>query len=414
MTRADGKRARARKELDPPIFILSCARSGSTLLRWILDTHPDVYAPPELNLGRLASDLSSSLIGLSGQRGSAQPRDLPPEVLSEIRQVFSGLLDPRTRGRGKAVWCEKSPLNVVHRELLARLYPEARFVCLHRHPKDVAHSCLENFRQGVIMGVVADYVRSTPHDLERALASYWVEVTEALLDCERELPAQSFRIRYEDVVARPAETLESLFAFLGREWNAELLDAIFKTRHDPGAGDVTIQFSGRIRRDSVGGGRRLPFALRGELAGKVARLLAELGYEDQPPVLSPEPTVAKPSVDRQDAAPGLRWLFETHLPERLSASRDRWPALRASYRFVTGAGSEDSWGLEIREDGFRAAQDGEGAATTIRIDGADLLDIVHGEQNLVNLLRQGRIRTEGEVPRTEALQELIQILRTDI
>lgn len=400
-------------EMDHPIFVLSCARSGSTLLRWILDTHPDIYAPPELNLGRLAGDLSSSLTGLSGKRGSTLPQDLPPEVLSEIRHVFSGLLDARTRARGKKAWCEKSPLNVMHRELLSRLYPEARFVCLHRHPKDVAHSCLENFRQGVIMGVVADYVRSTPHDLERALASYWADVTEALLDCERELPGQTFRIRYEDVVARPAETLEGLFKFLGREWDPGLLAAVFKTPHDPGSGDVTIQFTGHLRRDSVGAGRRLPFALGGELAGKVTRFRAELGYEAQPPVLDSAPAPAKPPADRQEAATGLRWLFETHLPARLSAHRDRWPRLRASYHFVTGGDTGERWGLEIREDGFQVTPDGEGA-TKVWIRGADLLGIIQGELNLVNALRQGKIRTEGEVPRTDALQELVQILRTDL
>ena len=32
-----------------PVFILTGSRSGSTLLRFILDTHPDLACPPETN-----------------------------------------------------------------------------------------------------------------------------------------------------------------------------------------------------------------------------------------------------------------------------------------------------------------------------------------------------------------------------
>jgi hypothetical protein len=34
-----------------PIFVLTVARSGSTLLRFILDSHPDLACPPETNIG---------------------------------------------------------------------------------------------------------------------------------------------------------------------------------------------------------------------------------------------------------------------------------------------------------------------------------------------------------------------------
>jgi protein-tyrosine sulfotransferase len=396
-------------ERDRPILVLSCARSGSTLLRWILDTHPDIYAPGEVNLGRLANDLYLSLASLSGKQVFPRTRD--PQVFSEIRSIVSGLLDSRTHARGKKVWCEKSPPNVDHRELLSLLYPEARFVCLHRHPLDVMHSCLEACRYGFFMTVLTEYVRSSPHDLLTALASYWADVTEALLACERELPGRTFRIRYEDVVADPAETLERLFHFLDLDWDPSLLDAIFTTRHDPGIGDLKVEFSGRIRRDSVGAGRLLPFQPGGRLAERVARLLTELGYETLPPVLEDAPGAVIPEGP---AAPDLRWFFETHLPARLSVHSDRWTALQSSYHFVIGGEGGGDWVLEIKPDGFQVVPRGERAATTVWIGAADLLGIVRGELSLLNALGQQRIRTEGEVPRLEAFRELVELLRTDL
>jgi len=403
------KAAEISAELDDPIFGLSCARSGSTLLRWILDTHPDIYAPPELNLGRLAKDLYFSLASLSGLRAFPQTRD--PQIFAEIRRTFSDLLDPRTRARGKKIWCDKSPPNVEHRELLSLLFPEARFVCLHRHPMDVLHSCLEACRYGFFMTVFVDYVRSSPHDLVTALATYWADVTETLIACERELPRLTFRIRYEDVVANPAATLAGLFNFLGRDWNPSLVDAVFRTPHDTGVGDLKIELSGRIRQDSVGVGRSLPFELRGKLAERVAGLLTELKYDAMPPHLDPAVDTANP---KGQAASGLQWLFETHLPARLSMHSDRWATLQASYRFVVGGDGGGSWVLEIKRDGFEVIPGGNQAATTVWIDAIDLLGVVRGDLNLLNVMGQERIRTAGEVPKIEALRELIELLRTDL
>ena len=46
----DGEAAR-------PAFILSTERSGSTLLRWLLDAHPEIVSPGEILLARLGFDL---------------------------------------------------------------------------------------------------------------------------------------------------------------------------------------------------------------------------------------------------------------------------------------------------------------------------------------------------------------------
>jgi hypothetical protein len=66
-----------------PIFILSCYRTGSTLMRYIFDTHPDVYSPPEVCLGDTAAQLAQLEAGLSGFKlDPARLDQLPAESVA--------------------------------------------------------------------------------------------------------------------------------------------------------------------------------------------------------------------------------------------------------------------------------------------------------------------------------------------
>ncbi|HEX2642137.1 MAG TPA: sulfotransferase, partial [Thermoanaerobaculia bacterium] len=67
------------------LFILSCHRSGSTLLRFILDTHPELYCPPEVFLGTTAFYMSNFLSGLEGSR-AGDGQSVP--VLDWIRGIL--------------------------------------------------------------------------------------------------------------------------------------------------------------------------------------------------------------------------------------------------------------------------------------------------------------------------------------
>ncbi|MDP9121738.1 MAG: sulfotransferase, partial [Acidobacteriota bacterium] len=241
--------------MNRPVFILSPARSGSTLLRIILDTHPDIYSPPELNLGQLARDLFTSIAWLEGTK------ELPPEenrvVVERTGTILGELLDTYARRKGKAIWCEKSPGNLPFCDLLAQVFPDARFLCLYRHAKDVVQSCIETFRYGFPAGF-REYLRQSPGDHVEALVKYWIDMTAFELDLERRLPERTFRLRYEELVADPAGTLAPLFRFLGLAWDPALLASVFTAEHDRGPGDPYVYFTDRIRQDSVGAGRNLP------------------------------------------------------------------------------------------------------------------------------------------------------------
>ncbi len=130
--------------MSSPIFVLSAERSGSTLLRYILDTHPEVSCPPEVELWRVCRELHTFV---SGTLGLVLPADSPEErdrlVWAEVRRLVSQVMDGYALGKGKRIWAEKSPMSLLDTEALLRTFPDARYLCLHRHAMDFVHSVLE-------------------------------------------------------------------------------------------------------------------------------------------------------------------------------------------------------------------------------------------------------------------------------
>ncbi|HEY8022326.1 MAG TPA: sulfotransferase [Thermoanaerobaculia bacterium] len=376
-----------------PIFVLSSARSGSTLTRFILDTHPEIYSPSELELGKVARGLCATIGLLEG--ATEQPLENPP-ALERTRAILADLLDSYTRARGKTIWCEKSPSNVYTWELLAAVFPGARFLCLHRHALDVTSSLIETFRFGFPPGL-RDWARRFAGDNIQAGLRYWVDSTGHVVECEKRLPERSFRLRYEDIVAAPAEALAPAFRFLGLDWDPALLGSVFSSQHDRGGGDPYVFFSERIRQDSVGCGRSLPLeGLPGDLLRRLGELYAELGYPEKPARLEPAasavavaPAPAGPAAD-----PQTRWVFETLLPERAATAGVLPPAPFACDVTVRGQGG-GTWALEWDADGLRVAPERRGFPTTIELAGEDLLAVVQGRANPMKIAQEGRIRVEG-------------------
>src|SRR5580692_4286505 len=65
---------------DDPVFVLCAGRSGSTLLRFLLDAHPDLACPPETRLPWLARQLATAWTviedaGPTGQSGNGNSPD---------------------------------------------------------------------------------------------------------------------------------------------------------------------------------------------------------------------------------------------------------------------------------------------------------------------------------------------------
>ncbi|WP_236050574.1 sulfotransferase family protein [Nonomuraea cypriaca] len=213
-----------------PVFIISPVRSGSTLLRSMLNAHPDLHAPHELHVRRLSVDFGTSL----AEKAMA--------ALGHNRADLEHLLWDRVLHRelvrsGKRHIVEKTPANAFAYERLAACWPDARFVFLLRHPASIATSWHE-----------ASPGRRTAEEAAQDALRYMKAVQRA----RAALPGLT--VRYEELTAEPEKIGRAICDFLNVPWAPELLSYGTPDVVKKGLGD----WKDKIRSGAVQQGRDLP------------------------------------------------------------------------------------------------------------------------------------------------------------
>lgn len=407
-----------------PSFVLSLPRTGSTLLRLLLDTHDEVFAPDELRLGRLCSALFGALEGLeeSSQRAAGRQTELEEShgVLEETRRVVGGRMARATHERGKRVWCEKSPENLTYHRLLRQVFPTARFLLLHRHALDFVTSCLRASPYGFSLPVVGRYLEGQRRAFLPALVRAWVEQSEVMLALEETLGESALRVRYEDLVADPQTVLAGINHHLGVVHDPGLVDRVFAVRHHQRdkAGDGNALFSTKVSTAGVGRGRSLPWsmieALPAELRQKMNETLQRLAYppvenEDWTTGVEAGPTGTPTGTSEPDeGSRSLRRIFEEQIPQRLAAELPS--ALEGLVcAFVVDGPGGGRWVLDLRRSPARVLTGEAPASAEVRIDARELLAIAEGTSNPAAAHREGRLRVSGAIG-LEALRALVLLL----
>ena len=290
-----GRRRAAR--LQPAPFVVGVGRSGTTLLRLMLDAHPQLAIPPETHFvpelierERECSGAGELVDAIVAARTWGD-FDLDPERLraevAEARDVagvlraFYGLC---AAAEGKPRWGDKTPGYVKRMRPIARTLGEARFVHLIRDGRDVA---LSRLRRG--MGEdkpIAD------------VAELWRRRIENARRQARRLRGRYLELRYEDLVAEPEAALRRVCELVELEYEPAMLGYHERAAERLGElGDLPAE-GGRRPRDR--GERQAAHALaagppterrtevwRTEMSGPdraafeavAGRLLTELGYD---------------------------------------------------------------------------------------------------------------------------------------
>ena len=233
-----------------PVFLLSSVRSGSTLLRAILDTHSQVHAPIELHVRRIEVALTTPPL-----EQAMTALDLTRSDLEHL--LWDRLLHRQLQASGKRILVEKTPSNVFVADRLATCWPAARFVHLLRHPLSAARSWHEG-----------DPARRPMAEAVRHVAWYARAV-------ERErVKHPGLTVRYEDLVADPATASAHVCDFLGVPWEAAMLDygGGREAEFVKGIGDWTE----KIRSGRVQAGRPLPD--RSEVPAELLPVAKAWGY----------------------------------------------------------------------------------------------------------------------------------------
>ncbi len=290
--------------LDEPIIVLTCARSGSTLLRLILDSHPDLACPPETGVVNMCTSMGLLSMLLEGPSPAGSP-NLSDLATAAIRSWVTTNFGAYLMREGKARWCEKSLGAAESASRFLTIFPKARFICVYRHCLDVIDSVLEACPFGLRGYGLDPFSAAHPGNSIAAIADYWVSHIRAISDFEQAHPDVCLRLRYEDLVTDPAGQAGRIFAFLGEQTAPGLTDTFLANRSaNPfGPSDHKVWSTSSINTDSIGRGTRLPIEIIPTPVIAMANgLLERLSYE--PLGGSPgrlRPTAASPAAHR--AAP---------------------------------------------------------------------------------------------------------------
>jgi hypothetical protein len=257
-----------------PIVLGGCGRSGTTLLRMMLDSHRRICCGPESSLFRRRAIDAAWLAGRFGfPRAEVAALHDAARSRAAFIEAFAGLC---MRRAGKARWAEKTPRNISRIGAIFRIFPAARFVHVLRDGRDVACSLRTHPRHKVVDG------KLVPTGIRRPIAGCarrWVRDIEG---SRRWWGDPRFHaVRYEDLVREPRPALERLMAFLGEDWDEAMLghaaadspfrDAKSFAQNPEALGAVNTAALGRWQRDLDARDRRTFKRIAGPL-------LVELGY----------------------------------------------------------------------------------------------------------------------------------------
>lgn len=257
-----------------PIFVGGAPRSGTTLLRVILDQHSSIACGPELRAIPGLALLSASTRMSMGSVYDAHYGLAPSDLNAVFRDLICAFLEPYAARRGKRRIAEKTPANALHFEELARLFPDASFIQIIRDGRDVASSLLGvDWRDGRT-GAPFVYTKDP-----RAGALLWAEHVRAGRRAAA-TGARYFEIRYEDLARSLEAALRPLFGFLEEPWEAAVLDFRMNATISAGQNETSASAVAQpLTAGSIGRWRR-DLGARAEeaFAGGPAELLRELGY----------------------------------------------------------------------------------------------------------------------------------------
>lgn len=260
--------------------VLGVSRSGTTLLKAMLDAHSQLAIPSE----------SYFLPQLWDRHGAQPDRDAFVEDLGRLERVREWGVDPEdvrarlperptfaeaiqsiyqlyAESKGKPRFGEKTPLYMQHLDVLERAFPDARYVHIVRDGRDAALSMLAMTRK-------PRFNLSRPRGVGD-FASAWQREVRAAQRFGRTHPY--LELRYEDLVAEPESRLRDVCTFLGLEYEPAMLE--YHRREDPSLYADHPRLAQPPVRDARTWRKEMRLADVKLFEAIAGDLLAELGYE---------------------------------------------------------------------------------------------------------------------------------------
>lgn len=191
-----------------PIFVVGMPRTGTTLVERILSSHSEVFSAGELQ------DFGLALKRASGSRTS---RLLDRDTIekgagvnfAELGQRYLASTRPATGHTPRFV--DKMPMNFLYIGFIHLALPNAKIVCLRRHPLD---TCISNFRQ--LFRLDHTYY-GYAGDLSD-IAHYYILFDRLMAHWREVLPDKVLELQYERLIDDQERETRRLLEFCGLDW----------------------------------------------------------------------------------------------------------------------------------------------------------------------------------------------------
>lgn len=250
-----------------PIFVIGSARSGTTMLRLMLDSHARISSGEETHFLQQMEPV------VGKQWRLLEPYGFPRGYwIERLRHLYGDFQAEYAARRGKVRWADKDPANTLILSFVEELFPDAQHIHLIRDGHDVVASHRDRWGY---------------RSAARAARGAWRRYVLAARAFGATIgPSRYTEVRYEALVADPEHELRRIMTFLGEPWDPATL-AFDRAEHDgteryrrftderrEQGGDT-----GAVYRSRVGAGRSsLDPVLRTMLRRSSGPLLDELDY----------------------------------------------------------------------------------------------------------------------------------------
>jgi hypothetical protein len=303
--------------MNPYVFVVGCARSGTTLLKRVLNAHPQLAITKETHwiplayeertglspddlvtpalVDKLLADRRFARMGLGRPELEALLDTGQPPTYA---QFVTGAFDLYGRAQGKRLVGDKTPIYGLDIPLLHRLWPEARFVHLIRDGRDVCLSVQNWKRQDGGTGL-EDNVTTWAEDPVTTAAVWWTWRVRLAREAGRPLgPERYYELRYEALVSNPAAECARLCEFLGLPYDEAMLrfhEGHTKAKAGLGSKKAWLPITPGLRDWRT----QMPAADQERFEAAAGGLLDELGYPRA--VAAPSPAALERAAEIREA-----------------------------------------------------------------------------------------------------------------
>ena len=198
---------------EPIIFVGGVPRSGTTLMRVLLDAHPDIRCGEETRVITRVLSMRYNWEAREIERKRLNAAGLNLTVLDDATRAFISQVI-LNHGPPANYYCNKDPLNFKYLNTLQRLYPNGRFILMIRDGRAVAHSIVT--RNVTIGGVdTRSYLSAV---------SFWNKAMTTMLEqCDSVGKKKCLKIYYEKLVLDTETWMKMILDFAGIRWHPNVL-----------------------------------------------------------------------------------------------------------------------------------------------------------------------------------------------